>query len=60
MKKIILITISFIGLALTIIPSFLVFDQKIPLEQNKTLMFIGTLVWFVTAPFWMKRKKDPA
>jgi hypothetical protein len=60
MKKIILITISFIGLALTIIPSFLVFSQSIPLEQNKTLMFIGTLIWFVTAPFWMKRKKETA
>lgn len=58
MNKKLLITISFIGLALTIIPSFLVFAQKIPLEQNKTLMFTGTVIWFVSAPFWMKRKKD--
>lgn len=58
MIRIILIAISFVGLALTIVPAFLVFSQKMTLEQNKNLMFIGTIMWFVTAPLWMKHKKE--
>lgn len=54
MKKILMI-VSFISLAMTIVPAFLVFAQKMSMEQNKLLMFIGTLGWFITAPFWMKK-----
>ncbi|HEX5167751.1 MAG TPA: hypothetical protein VFW11_01155 [Cyclobacteriaceae bacterium] len=50
--------LSFIGLALTIIPAFLVFFQKMSLSQNKMFMAVGTAIWFVTAPFWMKRKTN--
>ena len=55
MNKKILMILSFGCLALTIVPSFLVFMQKMSMEQNKTLMLLGTVGWFVTAPFWMKR-----
>lgn len=52
MKNIIKI-ISFIGLALTIIPSFLVFAGVVTLEICKILMFIGSIIWFAFAPGWM-------
>ncbi|HLT81479.1 MAG TPA: hypothetical protein VKZ86_10640 [Cyclobacteriaceae bacterium] len=55
MKSSALKFVSFLFLAMTIIPSFLVFAQILNMNQNKTLMFIGTVGWFVTAPFWMKK-----
>ena len=42
---------SILGLLLTGIPAFLVFAQQIDLDTNKWLMLIGTIVWFVSAPF---------
>lgn len=52
--------ISFIGLLLTVVPSFLVFSGAIELSFHKTLMFIGTLLWFLTAPFWMNKEDQAA
>ena len=49
--------ISLIGLLLTIVPAFLVFSGNLQIEQHYTLMLIGTLVWFASAPFWMLKKK---
>jgi hypothetical protein len=49
--------ISFAGLGLTILPSVLVFAGTISFELHTNLMFIGMLLWFATAPFWMKEKK---
>lgn len=57
MKNLIII-ISIISLLLTIIPAFLVFAGMITLEMNKTLMLIGTLGWFITAPLWMNKKEE--
>lgn len=54
MKRV-LIVVSFISLAMTIVPAFLVFTQNISMEQNKLLMLIGTIGWFVTAPYWMRK-----
>ncbi|QXD15386.1 hypothetical protein GQ464_000050 [Rhodocaloribacter litoris] len=51
--KALLYVISFLGLALTVVPAFLVFAGAIPWETHATLMFAGTVAWFVTAPFWM-------
>ena len=51
------IIISFIGLALTIIPSFLVLIGEATIDQNKTFMLIGTVLWFGSVPFWMNKKK---
>jgi len=54
--KTILKILSFIGLILTVVPSFMVFSGSITLDMHKWLMLIGTLVWFFTAPFWMNKK----
>jgi hypothetical protein len=51
------IIISFIGLALTIIPSFMVLIGEATMDQNKTFMLIGTVLWFGSVPFWMNKKK---
>ena len=49
--------VSLIGLLLTIVPAFLVFSGSLQIEQHYTLMLIGTVVWFLSAPFWMLKKK---
>ena len=55
--KMILKIISLIGLLLTIVPAFLVFSGAMVIETHYTLMLIGTILWFASAPFWMLRKK---
>ena len=45
--------ISFLGLGLTVIPSFFVFSGAMSWERHALFMLFGTLVWFTTAPFWM-------
>ena len=50
-----LIAASFIGLALTIVPSFLVFAEMMSRDTYAALMAVGTILWFATAPFWMKK-----
>lgn len=53
MKKV-LIAISYFGLACTILPSILVLKGVLTLQNHFWLMTIGMLLWFSTAPFWMK------
>ena len=55
MKKV-LIVVSFIGLILTILPSVLVFKTTITMDVHFVLMAVGMVLWFSTAPFWMKSK----
>ncbi len=55
--RILLIIISIVGLVLTIVPALLVFAQKMELQTNKSLMLIGTVLWFASAPFWMSKRK---
>lgn len=50
--------VSYIGLGLTLIPSFLVLTGNTTLETNKILMLVGTLLWFVTAPTWMNKTEE--
>ena len=47
-----------IGLLLTIGPSVLVFTGVIKFPLHITLMLIGTILWFVSAPFWIKKEKS--
>jgi len=56
--KTLLIPVSAICLLLNIVPAFLVFLGIITLDLNKTLMLIGTVGWFLTAPYWMNQKKE--
>lgn len=55
MRKV-LITISVIGLMLTIIPSILVFTQNMTMDTHKQLMAVGMIMWFGTAVFWIKEQ----
>ena len=55
MKNILKI-ISLAGLVLTILPSMLVFKGVIKLQLHYHLMIIGMILWFGSAPFWMKSK----
>lgn len=55
--KILLIILSLAGLALTVVPSVLVFLQTISLDDHKFYMLIGMVMWFVTAPFWIKEQE---
>ncbi|MFT2010478.1 hypothetical protein ACMA1I_17520 [Pontibacter sp. 13R65] len=50
--------ISYIGLLLTVVPSILVFLGQIELSFHKTLMFVGMLMWFLTAPFWLNKQSE--
>lgn len=50
--------ISYTGLGLTLIPSFLVFTGNISFDSSKILMFIGTIIWFASAPGWMNKIKE--
>lgn len=48
--------VSYIGLGLTLIPAFLVFAGRLTWNTHAILMIIGTLLWFLTAPLWIKEK----
>jgi hypothetical protein len=57
MKRVALL-ISILCLLLSIVPSLLVYFQTITPEANKALMLIGTIGWFITAPFWMNKQQS--
>ena len=52
--KLFLKLISYLGLLLTVIPSILVLYGVLEKSMHFTLMLIGVVLWFATAPFWMK------
>ena len=54
----ILIYLSYIGLGLTLLPSFFVFLGTISIESHKLWMLIGTLLWFVPASQWMSTAEE--
>jgi hypothetical protein len=56
MKTILLIA-SYLGLALTILPCFFVVSGMMTSEVSKSLMIIGTLLWFGISVFLIFRKK---
>jgi hypothetical protein len=49
--------ISYLGLALTVLSPILVWNGRITVETNKTLLIIGMILWFGTAIFWIKHEK---
>jgi len=57
MKRILLGLLALSGLALTLIPSTLVFAGEISAQANKILMAAGMLLWFAVAPFWIRRAR---
>jgi hypothetical protein len=55
MKKL-LWSLAFIGLSATILPAILVFSGAIELGAHKAMMVVGMILWFATAPLFMKRR----
>ena len=53
-----LIFISVVGLGLVIIPATLYLAGTMDKAAMKTLMLLGTVLWFVSTPFWMGRGKS--
>ncbi len=49
-----LIFASFVGLLLTIVPSFLVFNGTLSWNAHASLVLLGTVIWFATAGWWMR------
>jgi len=47
---------SLIGLLLTIVPPILFFAGTIGHSDQNFTMFIGTVIWFGSAGFWLGRK----
>ncbi len=56
--KTLLKIVSLVGLLLTIVPAFLVFAGTLTLTTHYTLMLIGAVLWFVSAPFWMLKRSN--
>ncbi len=44
------------GLMLTIVPAILVFNGVLDWQTHATLMFVGMILWFASAPSVMKKK----
>ncbi len=53
-----LMAVSFVALALTVVPAFLVWQGGLSWDTHANLMLAGTLLWFSTAPFWMKHEEE--
>ena len=58
--KSIFITLSILGLTLTVVPSYFVLVGTIAWKTHAQLMFAGMILWFSTAPLWMKAKRKNA
>lgn len=54
MKTKILKSVSYTGLALSIVPALLAFAGVIEQQLQFNLMIAGMLLWFGTAIFWIK------
>ncbi len=52
-----MIALALLGLALTVIPSVLVFLNRLDWQTHAHLMLLGTVLWFATAPLWMRDVK---
>jgi hypothetical protein len=46
--------ISWVALAGSILPAMLYINDAMALGAVKTWMLLSTVVWFATAPLWMK------
>lgn len=54
--KTVLKFISFAALLTMLYASISVFRGTMTKETYHVLALVGTIVWFVTVPFWMKRR----
>jgi hypothetical protein len=58
MKKL-LEVISYFSLIMIVAAPVMFYMGKHDLDQNMQWMLIATIVWFVSASFWIGRKKEP-
>ncbi len=56
--RLVLQILSWIALALTVVPSMLFLGGKMELGAMKTTMTVATILWFVVTPMWMGREKQ--
>lgn len=57
MMKSLLRLLSYLGLTLSVGPSFLVWKGVLSMQANLNLMAAGMLLWFLTAVFWIKEDR---
>jgi hypothetical protein len=50
--------VSWLGLALTLLPSFFVFSGALSLDVFKVVVLAGSVLWLSTAPFWINRDRS--
>jgi hypothetical protein len=46
--------VGILALVGTILPPVLFLLHQLEVEPMKNIMLVSTLVWFITAPMWMK------
>ncbi len=56
--KTLLKILSYLALAGTIVPSIMVFMEKMDIDTNKNIMTVSMVLWFITAPFWVNKKAE--
>jgi len=56
--RLVLQVISWIALAMTVLPSVAYFSGNMELDRVKWLLVLATVVWFATTPFWMDKKEE--
>jgi hypothetical protein len=54
--KTLLKLISFAGLALMFVSAILLFSGSMEKHIFERLALVGTAMWFIPVPFWMKRR----
>ena len=54
--KTVLKLVSFAGLGLMVVSALLVFNSTMEHSRFRALALVGTVLWFATVPFWMKRR----
>lgn len=57
MKKNVIILskpISWVSLLLIVVPPVLYITDSITADMMNLLLLVGTIIWFVTAPLWMR------
>ncbi len=50
--------VSMVALAATILPALLFVADRLSLPEVKTWMTASMVVWYVSAPFWIRIKSD--
>ena len=54
--KTLLPIVSYLGLALVIVPPLAYLAGAMDKSIMSSVMLAGTIVWFASVPFWMNRK----